>query len=193
VLALPRGGVPVGYEVATRLHLPLDVYVVRKLGVPGHTELAMGALAGDGTCVVDEKLIHSLRLDDETLQEVIRREAEEIHRREQTYRDRRPQADVAGKTVILVDDGLATGATMRVAATALRRRNPAEIVVAVPVAASQTCVTLREVADRVVCPSTPAPFVAVGLYYEDFDQTSDGEVRRLLAEAAEQTGRRMSA
>jgi putative phosphoribosyl transferase len=193
VLALPRGGVPVGYEVATRLHLPLDVYVVRKLGVPGHMELAMGALAGDGTCVVDEKLIHSLRLDDETLQEVIRREAEEIHRREETYRDRRPQADVAGKTVILVDDGLATGATMRVAATALRRRNPAEIVVAVPVAASQTCVTLREVADRVVCPSTPAPFVAVGLYYEDFDQTSDGEVRRLLAEAAEQTGRRMSA
>ncbi|HLY03124.1 MAG TPA: phosphoribosyltransferase [Candidatus Cybelea sp.] len=193
VLALPRGGVPVGYEVAERLHLPLEVYVVRKLGVPGHAELAMGALAGDGTCVVDEKLVHSLRLDDETLEEVIRREAEEIRRREETYRDRQPQADVAGKTVILVDDGVATGATMRVAATALRRRNPAEIVVAVPVAAYQTCVALREVADRVVCPFTPGPFVAVGLYYEDFDQTSDDEVRRLLAAAAERTGRRKSA
>jgi predicted phosphoribosyltransferase len=170
----------------------LDVYVVRKLGVPGHAELAMGALANDGTCVVDEKLIHSLRLDDETLEEVISRESEEICRREETYRDRRPQADVSGKTVILVDDGLATGATMRVAATAVRRGNPTEIVVAVPVAAYQTCLSLREVADRVICPYTPGPFVAVGLYYENFDQTSDDEVRRLLAAAAE-TGRRMSA
>jgi len=193
VLALPRGGVPVGYEVAQRLDLPFDVYVVRKLGVPGHSELAMGALANDGTCVIDEKLIASLRLDDETLQEVIGRETEEIRRREQTYRGGRPQAEVAGKVVILVDDGLATGATMRVAATALRRRNPAEIVVAVPVAAYQTCLTLREVADRVVCPYTPAPFVAVGLYYENFDQTSDDEVRHLLAAAAEHTGRRRSA
>jgi putative phosphoribosyl transferase len=181
VLALPRGGVPVGYEVAQRLHLPLDVYVVRKLGVPGHAELAMGALANDGTCVVDEQLVRSLRLEDETLQDVIGREAEEIRRREETYRDGRPQADVAGKVVILVDDGLATGATMRVAATALRHRNPAEIVGAVPVAARQTCLTLLEIADRVVCPYTPAPFVAVGLYYENFDQTSDDEVRRLLA------------
>ncbi|MGP8099988.1 MAG: phosphoribosyltransferase [Candidatus Cybelea sp.] len=193
VLALPRGGVPVGYEVAKRLHLPFDVYVVRKLGVPGHAELAMGALANDGTCVVDEKLVHSLRLDDETLQDVIGREAEEIRRREETYRDGRPQADVAGKILILVDDGLATGATMRVAAAALRRRNPAEIVVAVPVAAYQTCQTLREVADRVVCPYTPRPFVAVGLYYENFDQTSDDEVRRLLAAADDETGRRPSA
>jgi putative phosphoribosyl transferase len=141
----------------------------------------MGALANDGTCVVDEKLIHSLHLDEETLQDVIGRETEEICRREETYRDGRPQAGVAGKVVILVDDGLATGATMRVAATALRHRNPAQIVVAVPVAARQTCLTLLEVADRVVCPSTPAPFVAVGLYYENFDQTSDDEVRRLLA------------
>jgi predicted phosphoribosyltransferase len=169
------------------------VYVVRKLGVPGHAELAMGALASDGTCVVDENLIASLHLDDETLQDVIHREADEIRRREDAYRDRRPQADVAGKVVILVDDGLATGATMRAAATALRRHNPAEIVVAVPVAAYQTCVALREVADRIVCPFTPEPFIAVGLYYENFDQTSDDEVRRLLAQAAERTGRRMSA
>ena len=170
-----------GMRLHERLHLPLDVYVVRKLGVPGHAELAMGALANDGTCIVDEKLIQSLRLDEETLKDVIRSETEEIRRREETYRDGRPQADVAGKIVIIVDDGLATGATMRAAATALRRRNPAGIVVAVPVAARQTCVTLREVADRVVCPSTPAPFIAVGLYYENFDQTSDDEVRRLLA------------
>ena len=141
----------------------------------------MGALANDGTCVVDENLIQSLRLNEETLKDVIHRESEEIRRREETYRDGRPQADVAGKIVILIDDGLATGATMRAAATALRRRNPAEIVVAVPVAARQTCLTLRQVADRVVCLSTPAPFVAVGLYYENFDQTSDDEVRRLLA------------
>jgi predicted phosphoribosyltransferase len=141
----------------------------------------MGALASDRTCIVDEKLIQSLHLDEGTLQDVIRHETDEIHRREKAYRDGRGQADVAGKTVILVDDGLATGATMRAAATALRRRNPAEIVVAVPVAARQTCASLREVADRVVCFSTPAPFVAVGLYYENFDQTSDEEVRRLLA------------
>ncbi len=153
----------------------------------------MGALAGDGTCVVDENLIASLRLDDETLQDVIHLEAEEIRRREEAYRDRRPQADVAGKIAILVDDGLATGATMRAAATALRRYNPAEIVVAVPVAAYQTCLALREVADSIVCPFTPEPFIAVGLYYENFDQTSDDEVRRLLAQAEERTGRRMSA
>jgi predicted phosphoribosyltransferase len=194
VLALPRGGVPVAYEVATCLHLPLDVYVVRKLGVPGHAELAMGALASDGTCVVDERLIASLRLDDEAVERVVQRESEEIRRREKAYRDARPQADVTGKVVILIDDGLATGATMRAAVTALRRRNPAEIVVAVPVAAYHTCAALRAIADRVVCPATPEPFMAVGLYYENFDQTTDDEVRRLLAQAAAQyTGWRMSA
>lgn len=194
VLALPRGGVPVGYEIATRLHLPLDVYIVRKLGVPGHTELAMGALASDGTCVVDEKLIITLGLDKEVVQGVVQRESEEIRRRELAYRDARPQADVAGKIVILVDDGLATGATMRAAATALRRRKPAEIVVAVPVAAYRTCEVLLADADHVVCPFTPEPFVAVGLYYDNFEQTSDAEVRRLLAQAAQaQTGRGVSA
>ncbi len=194
VLALPRGGVPVGYEVATRLHLPLDVYVVRKLGVPGHSELAMGALAGDGTCVLDDRLISAGGLAGKAVDDVIAREAQEIRRREKAYRDGRPQADVAAKTVILVDDGLATGATMRAAVTALRRRAPAEIVVAVPVAARQTCAALRQVADRVICPATPEPFFAVGLFYENFDQTSDEEVRRLLAQAAaRQTGRRISA
>jgi predicted phosphoribosyltransferase len=193
VLALPRGGVPVGYEIAKRLHLPLDVYVVRKLGVPGHVELAMGALANDGTCVIDEEMIESLRIDKEAVEEVVQREAGEIRRRELAYRDARPQADVNAKIAILVDDGLATGATMRAAAIALRRRGPAAIVVAVPVAAYRTCLALQSVADRVVCPYTPEPFVAVGLYYENFDQTGDEEVRRLLAAAADETGRRRSA
>jgi putative phosphoribosyl transferase len=181
VLALPRGGVPVGYEVAQRLHLPLDVYVVRKLGAPGRPELAMGALASDGTCVLDEETIAALRVDRDTLHSAVQREIEEIRRREAAYRDARPQADVTGKAVILVDDGLATGATMRAAVLALRRRNPAEIVVAVPVASYRTCAALRDVADRVVCPFMPEPFRAVGLFYQNFEQTSDEEVRRLLA------------
>jgi putative phosphoribosyl transferase len=194
VLALPRGGVPIGYEVARRLHVPLDVYIVRKLGVPGHEELAMGALAGDGTCVVDEELMESLGVDEAALQRVIEREIDELRRREVAYRDARAEPDVSGKTVIVVDDGLATGATMRAAATALRARNPAAIVTAVPVAAPRTCVSLQSIVDRIVCVYTPEPFHAVGLYYQNFEQTSDDEVRRLLAAAAaERTGRRMSA
>jgi predicted phosphoribosyltransferase len=193
VLALPRGGVPIGYEIARRLGAPLDVYVVRKLGVPGHEELAMGALASDGTCVVDDELIASLGIGAGALEAVVRREIEELRRREILYRDARPQPDIAGKTVIVVDDGLATGATMRAAATALRRRNPAAIVAAVPVAAPRTCASLRSVVDRVVCVHTPEPFHAVGLYYQNFEQTSDDEVRRLLSEAAGGTGRRISA
>jgi len=181
VLALPRGGVPIGYEVARRLHAPLDLYLVRKLGVPGHEELAMGAVAGDGTCVVDEDLIASLQIDDATLDEVIRRETTELRRREAAYRESRPTLDVAGKIVIVVDDGLATGATMRAAAMALRAANPAAIVAAVPVAAARTCASLQRVVDRVVCVHTPEPFHAVGLYYRDFDQTGDDEVRRLLS------------
>lgn len=193
VLALPRGGVPVGAEVAERLKLPLDVYLVRKLGVPGHEELAMGALASDGTWVVDEELIGSLGIEESALEEVVRREIAELRRRELAYRDERPQAEITGKTAIVVDDGLATGATMRAAVTALRRRNPSTIVVAVPVAALQTCVRLRVFADRVVCPHLPEPFHAVGLYYEDFEQTSDDQVRALLREAGTRTGRRKSA
>ncbi len=183
VLALPRGGVPVGYEVARRLGAPLDVYMVRKLGVPGHEELAMGAIAGDGTCVIDEDLIASLRIGDAELDEAVQRETREIRRREAAYRDARAQTEIANKTVIVVDDGLATGATMRAAATALRQRNPRTIVAAVPVAAARTCAGLAGVADRVVCAFTPEPFVAVGLYYQNFEQTSDDEVRRLLAAA----------
>jgi putative phosphoribosyl transferase len=188
VLALPRGGVPVGYEVAVALGLPLDVYLVRKLGVPGHEELAMGALAADGTCIVDERLIAGLQIDEASVDEVVRREMAELRRREDAYRRARPQAAVTGKTVILVDDGLATGATMRAAATSLRERRPEAIVAAVPVAAARTCASLEDVADRVVCVATPEPFHAVGIYYGNFEQGSDDDVRRLLAQAAERTG-----
>ncbi|HZV77852.1 MAG TPA: phosphoribosyltransferase [Candidatus Babeliales bacterium] len=194
VLALPRGGVPVGYEIAGRLNLPLDVYVVRKLGVPGHEELAMGALASDGTCVVDDELIESLGISEAALDEVVAREIAELRRRQVVYRDARPQAEINGRTVFIVDDGLATGATMRAAASALRERGPAAIVVAVPVAAPRTCASLQRVADHVVCVHTPEPFHAVGLYYQNFEQTSDDEVRRLLAQAAANlTGRHISA
>ena len=194
VLALPRGGVPVGYEVAQRLAAPLDVYVVRKLGVPGHEELAMGALAADGTCVVDEDLIASLHVDPAALDDVVTREIAELRRREQAYRNDRPEPEIAGKTAIIVDDGLATGATMRAAAIALRGRGPRSIVAAAPVATPRTCAALRDVVDRVVCVQTPEPFHAVGLYYQNFEQTSDDEVRRLLALAQPgETGRRVSA
>jgi len=193
VLALPRGGVPVGFEVAATLDAPLDVYVVRKLGAPGREELAMGALAGDGTCVVDEELVESLGVTPEELDAAVARESAEIARRERAYRDARPPPELSGKTVIVVDDGLATGATMRAAAIALRRHNPAQLVVAVPVAAPRTCASLAQEVDRVVCAFTPEPFHAVGLYYENFDQIGDAEVRRLLAQAAAIRGQRRSA
>ncbi len=192
VLALPRGGVPVGYEVAQRLHAPLDVYVVRKLGVPGHEELAMGALAGDGTCVLDDDLIDSLHIDEAALDAVMQREIDEMRRRELAYRDLRPRIELAGKIVIAVDDGLATGASMRAAATALREHHPGAIVIAVPVAAARTCASLERLVDRVVCLFTPEPFHAVGLYYKNFAQTGDDEVRRLLS-APDETGRGVSA
>jgi putative phosphoribosyl transferase len=184
VLALPRGGVPVAFEVATRLHAPLDAYVVRKLGVPGHEELAMGAVAGDGTVVLDDRLIGSLGITPEQVREAVRRELEEVHRREAAYRDGRPEPEVSGKVAIVIDDGLATGSTMRAAAIALRRRAPASIVIAVPTAAARTCEELTAVADQVVCPYTPEPFYAVGLYYDDFQQTTDDEVRMVLRKAS---------
>ncbi len=194
MLALPRGGVPIGYEVAQRLRVPLDVYVVRKLGVPGHEELAMGALASDGTCVVDDEMIESLGIDAAALEDVVQREIDELRRRDIAYRDGRPEPNIGDKTVIVVDDGLATGATMRAAATALRARHPAAIVAAAPVAAPRTSATLQSLADHVVCVATPEPFHAVGLYYRNFEQTTDEEVRRLLGRAAaDLTGRRMSA
>jgi putative phosphoribosyl transferase len=183
VLALPRGGVPVGYEVARALHLPLDVFVVRKLGVPSHPELAMGAIATGGVRVVDRSVIDTFGVTDAELAAVAAAEARELERRERRYRGGIPPPDVAGRTVILVDDGLATGATMAAAATALRAQRPARLVVAVPVAARETCRDLRRLVDHTVCAMTPEPFLAVGLWYEDFSETTDDEVRELLAGA----------
>jgi putative phosphoribosyl transferase len=180
VLALPRGGVPVAFEVASRLHVPLDVFLVRKLGVPGHSELAMGAIAGGGVEVLNHDLIGDLGISADSIAAVAAREREELRRREDTFRGNRPPLDVAGKTIVLIDDGLATGATMEAAVTAVRSMNPASVVVAVPVGARETCERLASMADRVVCLAMPVPFDAVGLWYEDFDQTSDAEVKALL-------------
>jgi len=181
VLALPRGGVPVAYEVAQALAAPLDVFVVRKLGVPGHAELAMGAIAGGGVRVLNEDVIEWLRLSDAAIEAVTRTERAELERRELAYRDGRPPCPIKGKTVVLVDDGLATGSTMRAAVLAVRRLEPARVVVAVPVGARETCLALNDVADEVVCAGMPDPFSAVGLWYVDFTQTTDDEVRHLLA------------
>jgi putative phosphoribosyl transferase len=183
VLGLPRGGVPVAYEVAMALNAPLDVFVVRKLGVPGHEELAMGAIATGGARSLNHDVIEYLHIPDEVIDEVIEREERELERRERLYRDGRPARSPRDRVAILVDDGLATGSSMRAAALAVRRQQPASIVVAVPVAASQTCDDLRVEADEVVCGYTPEPFYAVGLWYEDFSQTTDEEVRDLLARA----------
>jgi len=185
LLALPRGGVPVAREVAKALGAPLDVFVVRKLGVPGHRELAMGAVASGGALVLDERLIRSLGITKAEIQETIAAEMRELERRERAYRDGRDLPELTGKTVILVDDGLATGSTMRAAALAVRRHHPARIVVAVPVAAAETCDEFRGEVDEIICAVTPRPFHAVGLWYDDFSQTSDEEVRELLAQAAE--------
>jgi putative phosphoribosyl transferase len=184
VLALPRGGVPVGYEVAKALGAPLDVFIVRKLGVPGHEELAMGAIATGGVAVLDEGLIRAVRIGRADIERVVATELRELERREARYRGGRDPPDLTGKTVILVDDGLATGSTMRAAAIAVRRCNPARIVVAVPVASPQTCDDFLDDVDEVLCVLTPRPFHAVGLWYEDFSQLSDDEVRNLLAQAA---------
>jgi putative phosphoribosyl transferase len=181
VLALPRGGVPVGYEVARALGAPLDVFLVRKLGAPGHEELAMGAIASGGVRVLNRAVIEALGVPQGAIEEAAEREARELERRERAYRGDRPHPDVRGRTVLLVDDGLATGSTMMAAAAALRRMDPAAVVVAVPVGAAETCEALRGRADEVVCLRTPEPFRAVGLWYRDFDQTTDDEVRGLLA------------
>ena len=183
VLALPRGGVVVAYEVARELDVPLDVFTVRKLGVPGHEELAMGAIASGGALVLDEALVRELRISERDLRAVIAAEQRELERREKEYRGDRPPPDIAGRTVVLVDDGLATGASMRVAVAALKQEHPARIVVAVPIAPPETCEALRREADDVVCGVTPEPFYAVGLWYEDFTQTTDKEVHDLLERA----------
>lgn len=184
VLALPRGGVPVAFEVARALRAPLDIFLVRKLGVPGHEELAMGAIATGGVRVLNEDVVRYLSIPGEVIDAVAADEQRELERREKLYRGSSPAPDVREKTVILVDDGLATGSTMRAAAAALRQQKPARIVVAVPVSAPATCDEFRDVVDEIVCAVTPEPFQAVGLWYKDFSQTTDEEVRELLARAA---------
>lgn len=190
VLALPRGGVPVGYEVAKHLGVPLDVFVVRKLGVPGYEELAMGALASGGLLVLDPAVVRGLGIDQGQIERTIGEELRELGRREAAFRGDRPPPDLEGKTVILVDDGVATGSTMRAAALAVREPKPARIVVAVPVAAPETCAQFEDTVDEVVCGLTPSPFHAVGAWYEDFTQTTDEEVRRLLTDAPGRGARR---
>ena len=183
VLALPRGGVPVAFEVARSLGAPLDVFLVRKLGVPGQEELAMGAIATGGVRVINEAVVRELGIGGEAFEEVAGRESAELERRERVYRGERAAPEVRGRTVILVDDGLATGSTMRAAAVALRRQGPARLVVAAPVAAREACEELRAEVEEVVCAETPEPFHGVGRWYEDFSQTTDEEVRGLLAKA----------
>jgi putative phosphoribosyl transferase len=183
VLALPRGGVPVAYEVAQALHAPLDVFIVRKLGVPGHEELAMGAIASGDVLVLNDEVLSQLRVPQHAIDAVAADERQELERRERSYRGNKPTLDVRERTIIIVDDGLATGSTMRAALRALRRMNPRAIIVAVPVAARSTCEEFRAEADQIVCLRTPEPFHAVGLWYEDFSQTSDEEVHDLLARA----------
>jgi predicted phosphoribosyltransferase len=190
VLALPRGGVPVASEVARALAVPLDVLIVRKIGMPGQPELAMGAIASGGICVLNEELLQSYPIPTAEIEAVAARELHELERRERTYRGDRPAPDVHGRTVILVDDGLATGTTMRSAVEALKKQHPASVVIAVPVAPASVCEELKKLKDHVVftCLSTPEPFFAVGLWYEDFSQTTDEEVRDLLVRAARRLG-----
>jgi putative phosphoribosyl transferase len=184
VLALPRGGVPVGYEIARALHVPLDVFLVRKLGVPGYEELAMGAIASGGTQVLNEAVVQQLRISPDQIAQVARSEQRELARREQAFRNGVPPVAVEGRVCILVDDGLATGSTMRAAVDAVRKQGPARVIVAVPVASSDTCAEFQSLVDEVVCPYTPEPFMAVGRWYDDFSQLTDDEVREILSRSA---------
>ncbi len=183
ILALPRGGVPVAFEVAKALHAPLDIFLVRKLGVPGHEELAMGAIATGGVRVLNDDTVEYLGIPPRLIDSITAIELRELERREVAYRGNRPKAAVRGKTVILVDDGLATGSTMRAAAEALRQQQPGRIIVAVPVSARQICDEYLMGVDEIVCAVTPEPFYGVGQWYEDFSQTTDEEVRQLLENA----------
>lgn len=193
VLALPRGGVPVGYAVARALGVPLDVMPVRKLGVPGHEEYAMGAIASGGEYLINQDVVGRLRISQESIEAIVQQELAELARREQLYRAGRPPLQLCGATVILVDDGLATGSTMQAAVRAVRKQQPARVIVAVPVGASETCERMALEADEVICYSTPYPFRAVGLWYEDFSQTTDEEVQELLAQVSQWQGRSGSA
>jgi putative phosphoribosyl transferase len=187
ILALPRGGVPVAYEVARALHAPLDVFLVRKLGFPGHEELAMGAIATGGVRIIDQQIVQMFGISDEAIDRVTATEQRELERREQLYRDGRPAPDVKGRTTILIDDGLATGSTMRAAVQALRQEGARKIVIAVPVAPPETCEAFRDEVDDIICAVTPEPFRAVGIWYADFSETTDDEVRELLARAERET------
>jgi len=188
VLALPRGGVPVGYEIARELGAPLDIFIVRKLGLPGQEELAMGAIATGGVRVINTEVTDHLHISPEIIDRVADREKRELDRRERLYRGGREALPIDQRTVILVDDGLATGSTMRAAALAMRKRNPVRIVVAVPVAARETCEEFRSEVHETICALTPEPFYAVGLWYEDFSQVDDAEVRALLEKARRRWG-----
>jgi putative phosphoribosyl transferase len=183
ILALPRGGVPVAFEVAKELNVKMDVFIVRKLGVPGNEELAMGAIASDNIRVLNEDVIRSFQIPERVIDKVAENELRELERREHAYRGDRPKPEIKGMTVILIDDGLATGATMRAAAAALKTKNPAKIVVAVPTAARDTCEFFGREVDEVICVATPEPFYGVGAWYEDFSQTTDKEVCELLDKA----------
>jgi putative phosphoribosyl transferase len=184
VLALPRGGVPVAYEVAHALGAPLDVFLVRKLGMPGHEEFAIGAIASGDVLVLNEETLRDYGVRRDQVEAVVEAEKRELERREHRYRGDRPFRDLAGRTVILIDDGLATGSTMRAAVAALRQERPARVIVAVPTAPAETCDEMRAIVDEMVCLLTPEPFYAVGLWYDDFSQTTDEEVRELLEHAA---------
>ena len=189
VLGLPRGGVPVAYEEARALDAPLDVFVVRKLGLPGREELAMGAIASGGVRVVNLDVVDAFGVTERDIEDAVQREQLELERRERRYRDGRPFPDVRGMTAILVDDGLATGSTMRAAVEAVKQERPARVVVAVPLASPETCDEFRGTVDDVVCALTPEPFLAVGHWYENFEQTTDEEVHALLAQAPVPAGR----
>lgn len=184
VLALPRGGVPVAYEVARALHTPIDVFLVRKLGVPGREEMAMGAIASGGIRVINEEAVRLLGIPQEAIDAAATEEQQELERRERSYRGGRPAPNVRGRIVILIDDGLATGSTMKAALAALRRMEPSRLVVAVPVGAPETCAEFQHEADETICAVTPEPFYAVGQWYRDFSQTTDEEVHTLLDQAA---------
>jgi putative phosphoribosyl transferase len=184
VLGLPRGGVPVAFEVAKALKAPLDIFLVRKLGVPGQKELAMGAIAPGGVWVLNRDVVQALNISDEIIEAIAAEEQQELERREQAYRGDRPKPDVRGRTVILVDDGLATGASMRAAVIALRAQEPAGIIVAVPTAAPETCEALKDEVDEIVCVATPQPFLGIGASYEEFSQMTDEEVRELIEQAS---------
>jgi putative phosphoribosyl transferase len=184
ILALPRGGVPVAFEVAKELNVKLDVFIVRKLGVPQNEELAMGAIASDNIRVLNEDVVRSYQIPENVIDTVTANELRELERRERTYRENRPKPEISGKTVILIDDGLATGATMQAATAALKTKNPAKIVIAVPTAATDTCRAFEEKVDEIICIATPEPFYGVGAWYGDFSQTTDEEVCKLLEKAA---------